>query len=216
MCIFEQIHVGGDRNFGYLIADPKTKEAALVDPSYSPEVLVERVKAQSLKVKWIINTHGHGDHTNGNAEAQELTGAKVVTYEGSAVPYDIGVKEGDSFSLGNLTLKFHHVPGHCADHLVVAVAPYDLLLTGDHLFVGKIGGTMDEESAKEQHHHLWRLYELFPETATVWPGHDVGCRPSSTLALEKVANPFLVNKDLEAFLQMKRDWGNYKKVNGLI
>ena len=73
--IFEQIRVGGDRNFGYLLADRDARQAVLIDPSFTPEALVERAVEQHLKVTCIINTHGHTDHTNGNGKAVELTGA---------------------------------------------------------------------------------------------------------------------------------------------
>mgnify|MGYP001328645311 CR=1 FL=1 len=68
--IFEQIRVGGDRNFGYLLGDREARQAVLIDPSYTPDVLVQRAKDQGLTVTHIINTHGHADHTNGNAAAK--------------------------------------------------------------------------------------------------------------------------------------------------
>ena len=62
---------------------------------------------------------------------------------------------------------------------------------------------------------LRRVLDAMPDAATVWPGHDYGARPSSTIALEKETNPFLRCGDVEAFLQMKRDWPTYKKRLGL-
>ena len=76
--IFEQLRIGGDRNFGYLIGDREASVGVLVDPSYAPESLVERARAQGLKITHILNTHGHSDHTNGNAAARSLTDAKVA------------------------------------------------------------------------------------------------------------------------------------------
>ena len=66
--IFEQIRTGGDRNFGYLLGDRDAGEAVLIDPSYTPEVLVDRATEQHLKVTYIINTHGHSDHVNGKTK----------------------------------------------------------------------------------------------------------------------------------------------------
>ena len=71
--VFEQIRAGGDRNFGYLLGDRTARRAVLIDPSYSPEAFVTRATEQSLMVSHIINTHGHPDHTNGNAGAVEAT-----------------------------------------------------------------------------------------------------------------------------------------------
>jgi len=66
--VFEQIRTGGDRNLGYLLGDRIAKQAVLIDPSFSPEVLVERARVQDLTVTHIFNTHGHSDHSNGNAK----------------------------------------------------------------------------------------------------------------------------------------------------
>src|SRR5262245_34348503 len=64
--VFEQIRTGGDRNFGYLLGDRAAGQAVLIDPSYTPEVLVQRAADQGLRVDYILNTHGHPDHINGN------------------------------------------------------------------------------------------------------------------------------------------------------
>src|SRR6476620_4174564 len=78
--VFEQIRSGGDRNFGYLLGDRSAREAVLIDPSYSPDVFVERAQAQGLTVSHIVNTHGHPDHVNGNERAISLTGARLAAH----------------------------------------------------------------------------------------------------------------------------------------
>ena len=90
--IFEQIRAGGDRNFGYLLGDRDTRQGVLIDPSYSPEAFVQRARDQGLTVTHVINTHGHPDHTNGNAKAAELTAAPVAAFAGSLlVTPDLGL-----------------------------------------------------------------------------------------------------------------------------
>ena len=76
--IFEQVRTGGDRNFGYLVGDREAECGVLIDPSYSPDVLVQRATDQGLKVTHIVNTHGYVDHTEGNPVAVELTGAPIA------------------------------------------------------------------------------------------------------------------------------------------
>ena len=78
--IFEQIRTGGDRNFGYLLGDRAAGQGVLIDPWYAPEILVQRAADQGLRVVYIVNTHGHADHINGNAKACELTGAPVAAH----------------------------------------------------------------------------------------------------------------------------------------
>jgi hydroxyacylglutathione hydrolase len=213
--VFEQIRTGGDRNFGYLLGDRAAKTCVLIDPSYTPEVLVERAKAQELKVTHILNTHGHQDHINGNLKAVELTGAQTAAHPDSPSLPDIRLQDESSLEVGSLVLNVIHTPGHCEDHLVFYEPKYQLLISGDLLFVGKVGGTSNDSDARVEFNSLRRVLNLFPETATVWPGHDYGVRPSSTLALEKACNPFLQPTDVAGFLRMKDDWAIYKKLHGL-
>jgi glyoxylase-like metal-dependent hydrolase (beta-lactamase superfamily II) len=213
--IFEQIRTGGDRNFGYLLADREARQAVLIDPSYSPEVLVERALEQHLQVTWIVNTHGHDDHTNGNDKAVELTRAPVAGHPGLPVRPDVPLADGQELAVGALRLRFMEVPGHADDHLVVYEPTYDLLITGDLLFVGKIGGTRSDADARAEWDSLQRLLRAVPDTATVWPGHDYGVRPSSTIALERKTNPFLLCQDQEALLRLKAEWPDFKKQHGL-
>jgi len=215
--IFEQIRTGGDRNFGYLVGDRTAQVAALVDPSYDPATMVTRAEQQGLRVQFIINTHGHGDHTNGNVKAKALTGAPVVAFRGSAIRPDLPVDDGEVLSLGLLSLEMIHVPGHTDDHMIVYLARQKVCMTGDHLFVGKIGGTGTDAASKMEYQSLIKTLERLPDEVTIWPGHDYGCRPSSTIALEKLANPFLLRLgDLDAFLQLKHDWASFKAEHGLV
>jgi hypothetical protein len=72
------------------------------------------------------------------------------------------------------------VPGHSDDHLLLYESTHRVLITGDLLFVGKVGGTQTDEQARIEWRSLNRLLETIPGDATVWPGHDYGARPSST------------------------------------
>lgn len=214
--VFEQIRAGGDRNFGYLLGDRDTGRGVLIDPSYSPDVFVQRASDQSLTITHVINTHGHADHTNGNARAAELTGAPIAAFaESSLISPDLGLRDGQALACGGLRLECLHVPGHCPDHVVVYEPSWQILITGDLLFVGKVGGTADEEAAGTEWASLQRVLGRIPNAATVWPGHDYGVRPSSTIGLERATNPFLLCPDLAAFLTIKRDWPHVKQRLGL-
>lgn len=214
--VFEQIRSGGDRNFGYLLADRDAKRAVLIDPSYSPEAFVRRASDQGLTVTHIINTHGHPDHTNGNATASELTGAPVAAFKSSSlINPEVGLADDEEVAIGGLRLQFLHVPGHCPDHVVVYEPFWRILITGDLLFVGKVGGTATEEDSRTEWESLRRVLDRVPDDATVWPGHDYGVRPSSTIRVERATNPFLLCSDLAAFLALKADWPIVKQRLGL-
>ena len=211
--IFEQIRSGGDRNFGYLLGDRDARQAVLIDPSYSPDQFVERAREQGLTVTHIVNTHSHPDHVNGNDRAVELTGAPIAAHP--SMKPALALSDGVELRVGAFRLNTLHVPGHCADHIVLYEPQHRLLITGDLIFVGKVGGTRTDEDARTEWNSLQKVLAAIPDEATVWPGHDYGARPSSTLALERQSNPFLRCRDVEEFLALKRDWATYKKQLGL-
>jgi hydroxyacylglutathione hydrolase len=213
--VFEQVRTGGDRNFGYLLGDRTAGRCVLVDPSYAPETLVERAHAQRLTVSYIINTHGHADHTNGNERAAALTGAPIAAHP--AVPFtpQVPLADGQALTVGSLRIQCLYTPGHCDDHLVLYETAHRLLLTGDLIFVGKVGGTTRDDDVETEWRSLQRVLASVPDEATVWPGHDYGVRPSSTIGLEKQTNPFLLCADLETFRARKRDWAAFKAQWGL-
>jgi glyoxylase-like metal-dependent hydrolase (beta-lactamase superfamily II) len=214
--IFEQIRTGGDRNFAYLLGDRDARRGVLIDPSFTPEAVVQRARDQGLTITHIVNTHGHSDHTSGNVKAAELTGAPVAAFERSVlVAPDVGLADGEEVRVGSLRLQVLHVPGHCPDHLVLYEPVWRILVTGDLLFVGKVGGTGNDDDAREEWASLQRLLAAVPDGATVWPGHDYGARPSSTIALERATNPFIRCADLPAFLALKAEWPKVKQQLGL-
>lgn len=213
--IFEQLRSEGDTQLAYLIGDRSSKVAAVIDPSHQSERLVDRALRQGLKINYIINTHGHTDTVVGNDHVKKTTGAQVAAYHQSSIHPDIALDDGHLLQIGNLVLKCIWTPGHSGDHIVIYVADLALALTGDLLLVGQVGGTMTEEAAEQQYRSLQRLIREVPASTTLWPGHDVGCRPSSTMAWERLANPFLLVKDFPSFMMLKISWPTYKAEYGL-
>ncbi|HET9947867.1 MAG TPA: MBL fold metallo-hydrolase [Longimicrobiales bacterium] len=213
--IFEQVRVGGDRNFAYLLADRDAGESVLIDPSYQPDALVERARAQGVRVTHVVNTHGHADHVEGNARAVELTGAPVAAHPAATPAPDVPLEDGASLGVGSFELRVLHVPGHADDHLVLYEPSERILVTGDLIFVGKVGGTPDDRQARTEWESLQKVLGAVDDEATVWPGHDYGARPSSTIAWERRTNPFLLCPDVDAFLELKRTWADYKARLGL-
>ncbi len=209
----KQFRTGGDRNFGYLVADEQSKQAFVVDPSNNPAMVVDDARKQGFTIRYVFCTHGHYDHVNGNEEIARLTGVIPLLY-GSVCP-ETGIRVEDSavFPLGNLEVRIIHTPGHTPDSMCLYAG--DALLTGDTLFVGKVGGTDLGLQAEEEFRSLHEKLMVFPESTRVFPGHDYGTSPHSTIGEEKKTNPFLIQPDIAAFIDLKRNWAAYKKAHGI-
>jgi hydroxyacylglutathione hydrolase len=210
--LFEQVRVGGDRNFAYLAGDSESRTALVVDPSYSPESVLAAAGRLGLTVAMVINTHGHPDHTNGN-DFFAARGVPVAAHPESPIATDAALRDGQILPFGALSAKIIHTPGHSPDSLCVLIG--NRLLTGDTLFVGKIGGTDLGSGAREEHDSLWRKILPLPDETEVWPGHDYGVRPSSTIGIERRTNPFLLCATFEEFLHLKQNWAEYKRIHGI-
>ena len=209
---FKQISCGGDRNFGYIIADEKTNIAAVVDPSPDPGPVIRELEHRGFLVEYVICTHDHYDHTGGNGEMKRRFSVKTV-FHSSAGTGDVHVADGDVLTVGNLSLQVLHTPGHTPDSISVLAG--DNLVAGDFLFVGKVGGTYSREDARVQFDQLKRVMTMDPNIR-IWPGHDVGVKVSSTIGEEKKANPFCLRlHDFEEFYHLKQNWPAYKKEHGI-
>ncbi len=208
--IFEQIPIGGSsRNFSYVIGDEDGKMAAVFDPAYDPKTISAKLDEHGLKVEYIVHTHGHYDHTGGSAGFKAARGGKIVA-NGRA---DIPVEHGDTLELGRLTLEFFHTPGHTADGICILCE--DKLITGDTLFVGKVGGTSTAAQAQIEYDSLHNILMKLPDHLEVYPGHDYGVAPNSTIGHERQTNPFLLQPDFDAFLHLKNTWNEYKRKHGI-
>lgn len=211
--LVKQFLTGGDRNFGYLIADEATKEAAIIDPSYAPELICNYALEKGYKVKYIFNTHDHFDHTNGNETAEHMTGVKALVFGDVDPATGITILDGTILPLGNIKVKIIHTPGHTKDSICILIE--NALFTGDTLFVGKVGGTGFGYDAIQEYQSLNEKLMTLPKETRVFPGHNVGVAPESTIENERKTNPFLIQPDLDSFIYLKKNWLQYKKEHGI-
>ena len=212
--IIEQLTVGQMAVFCYIIGCPETGEALVVDPAGDEERVAEAIRAEGLRLKFIFNSHGHPDHTCGNSRMRDLTGAPIVMHAADDDFYntpesrrmfaewgfapspraDIRLEGDTTLAVGNLKLDVLHTPGHSPGGLCLSAEGN--LFTGDTLFVGS-GGRTDLPGASLQVllKSIRKLMAL-PDETVVWPGHDYGDTPTSTIGREKQTNVYVVEFDL--------------------
>lgn len=209
--IFFQLNIGGDRNFAYIIGDPDSHRAVVVDPGTNPEMILDRARRADLRITYILNTHSHWDHIGANGDIAAATGAPVYGFNESVS--DETLFDGQILNIGALALKIIHTPGHTPDSACILAG--DKLCTGDTLFVGKVGGTGFGDDAAQEYHSLHKKIMTLPGDTGIYPGHDYGMTPSSTVAREKQTNPFILQPDFDAFVHLKKNWAAYKKKHGI-
>jgi|CXWL01.1.fsa_nt_gi glyoxylase-like metal-dependent hydrolase (beta-lactamase superfamily II)/rhodanese-related sulfurtransferase len=187
--IFEQLNAGDCKT--YLVASEKTHEAMLVDPLFErADDYVKELERRGLKLKYVLDTHVHADHTSGAAALKQRTGATYLMHKNSVTGcVDQHISEGDQLMVGDVPVSFLHTPGHSQDSVTVLLP--DRILTGDFLFLGDSGAGRTDLPGGDAHEHWHALRKLegLSGTLQVFPAHDYHGRSSSTLDAERQKNP---------------------------
>lgn len=208
-----QLEVGLLQNFNYLIADQESRECAYVDPAWEVDRLLKIADEKGYLIKKVLLTHCHHDHVNGVDEAVQKTGVEVYIHPDDEGPVqqmvdDISpVHDGTEIPLGKLTVTVLHTPGHTPGSVCyLASGPQDPighLFTGDTLFQGRCGRwDFPEGDARKMFESLQMLKTLDPLTK-VYPGHDYGSKPVTTIEYERQYNPTMAVTSFEEFGQFR-------------
>ncbi len=196
-----QIEVGNMANFTYILEDEETGEAILLDPSWNLDEVQNVITRYDLKIKYIVNTHYHFDHTLGNKVMAKSTGAKIMQHEASTLDHDITLVAGQKINFGNAELTVFHTPGHSKDS--VCLVGDGKIFSGDTLFVGNCGRVdLPGGSAKELYHSLFDILYNMDENLVLYSGHNYGSSPTSTLSKEKTTNFVLQKRTEQEFVEL--------------
>lgn len=197
----------------YLVFCTSTGEGVIIDPGGDMEKILAHVHENSVIVKYILNTHGHADHILANRELKKSLKVPVAmhkddsTFFGRAESKDISEKElglytsseadllldhGTRLQVGRFEILVIHTPGHTPGSVCFLIDGN--LFTGDTLFVGDVGRT--DLTGGSFHTLLKSIKEkilVLPDNTTIWPGHDYGETPNSTLSWERKENPYITD-----------------------
>lgn len=203
--IFEVYPAGIFQANCYIIGDNDTREGAVIDPGGEPNDILEECKRLGIDIKYILLTHGHGDHVAGVYKIKEETGAKILMHhedkyltDGATIDLipilrnirlfdaDEFIKDGDRIKIGNIEVEVIETPGHTPGSVSFKIG--DMVVTGDALFQGSVGRTDFPKGSHEQLiNSIKEKIITLPDNTKVYPGHG----PSTTVGDEKKYNPFL-------------------------
>ncbi|MFP4006884.1 MAG: MBL fold metallo-hydrolase [Spirulinaceae cyanobacterium] len=202
--IFRQLFDQDTWTYTYLIADPETKEAALVDPVIEQ---VERdwklIQELGLNLKYCLETHIHADHITGTGKLRELTGCQgIVPEQATAECADRKIRDREVVKVGNIEIEAIATPGHTTCHTAYLVNG-NHLLTGDALFIRGCGRTdFQLGNPGVQYDSITQRLFTLPDDTLVYPGHDYRGHTVSTIGEEKQLNPRLVGRTREQFIEL--------------
>lgn len=196
----------------YIVYNEVTREAVIIDPGDSNPIILRRIQELSLIPRYIIGTHGHPDHLLGveylrrhlkipfllhSADDEFFQQREnFITFTLWGFPEnpraDLLMSEGMAITFGRSSLKVIHTPGHSPGSVCLYAEEEGILFTGDTLFVEGVGRA--DLPGGDYYLMMRSIREkilTLPEETVIYPGHDYGSQPTSTIAYEKRHNPFL-------------------------
>ena len=217
---FRQLELGPMQNYVYLVGDPTTREAAVVDAAWDVDAIVRAAEEEGYRITTDLVTHFHPDHLGGDFMGHRIIGAaeltarvpaKVVIHR-AELPFvqrltglsasDLTpVEGGDELAVGNLKVKIVHTPGHTPGSQCFLVG--NALVSGDTLFIGSCGRVdLPGSDPSAMYRSLTQVLGALPDHTLLYPGHNYADRPRSTIGDEKRQNPTMRFTNLADFLSV--------------
>lgn len=202
--LFKQLFDQETWTYTYLIADPVTKEAVLIDPVNTHiEAYIDMLEAHGLQLKYTLETHVHADHITASGLLRQRLGSQTgVSQLCGATTADIQIQDGDVFEFAaGEQIKVIATPGHTSGS--ISYCWRDRLFTGDSLLIGGCGRTdFQGGDAGAQYDSITQRLFTLPDETLVYPGHDYQQRWVSSIMQERTTNPRLAGKSREQFVDI--------------
>lgn len=227
---FRHVYEEGLAQASYVLGCQASGDAIVIDPRRDIEDYLEIAEKEGLTIKYVTETHIHADFLSGSRELAAATGAEMLLSDEGGPDWQYqfphtGLRDGDTFWVGNLEFQILHTPGHTPEHISFLLTDTPsgdnpiMIFTGDFVFVGDVGrpdlleeaaglANTKEPGARQMFHSL-KKFTALPDYVQVWPGHGAGSAcgkalgavPSSTVGYEKLVNWALQIDDEDAFVQ---------------
>lgn len=200
---FHQLFDTTSSTFTYVIADPNTRDAVIIDPVDSHfQDYLQLFETEGLILRYAVETHAHADHITSAGLLCERTGAKAAApVHCGILPADLQLDDGSIIQFGSETLRAVHTPGHTAGSM--SYLWRDCVFTGDALLIGGCGRTdFQSGDAGELYDSVTRKLFTLPDTTRVYPAHDYNGHMVSTIGIEKRDNARLAGKTREEFVRL--------------
>ena len=189
--IFEAIRGGGD-NLAYIVGCSIERVVAVVDP-IGAHTILEFCAQKKLQILYVLNTHGHSDHTDGNEAVVNAAGAAVLAHPADRIAnLDRPLADGDIIPVGRFELRALHTPGHTMGSLCFRIN--NKIISGDTLFLAGAGNTRFGGSVDELFSSYERKLRTLPDRVEVFPGHDYAENNLRFARTLEPDNPFIDQK----------------------
>jgi glyoxylase-like metal-dependent hydrolase (beta-lactamase superfamily II) len=208
------------QNYVYLLGDPYTREAAVVDAAWDIDTIARIAEADGYRITKDLVTHFHPDHLGGDLMGHRIVGAadlvarlpvKIYVHKaelpfvprvtGLSASDLVAVESGDEVEVGKLKVKFVHTPGHTPGSQCFLVG--NALVSGDTLFIGSCGRVdLPGSNPEDMYRSLTQVLAALPDATLLYPGHNYADRPRSTIGDEKRSNMMMRFRNLREFLSV--------------
>ena len=203
----KQLQLGPMQNFVYLIGDPQSHEAAVVDPGWEVPRILLAAEADDYRITKVFVTHHHFDHVMGLGDLLNAVEVPIYAHRDDAPLLNVPpsnlklVVDGEQVLVGRVPVSFMHTPGHTPGSQCLLVDGH--VFSGDTLFIGACGRSdLPGGNPRLLYESLAKKLRALPDATILCPGHDYADVPTSSLGQEKRTNPFLRASTLQEFLHL--------------